>query len=285
MSARRVLITGAGGFLGRAVEDVFWKAGWETVPAVRRGPAPSGGVILDFDAKGWPDAAASLPPCSAIVHLAGPVDLSATADPALFRSTSADGVARLAEFSRAWKARLVIASSVSVYGPASRIDDTTPIDPRVPYARAKVAAEEAAERSGVSWTALRLHGLFGASGPAHLGLNRSIEAALRGEAPVLAGDGEGRRNYAYVRDAAEAARACVENGLDGIRRVAGRETLSVRAMVEATASTLGDGRVERRPGSPSADLVMALSAGLPPGRLFRDALLDIKSRVERRSAC
>jgi UDP-glucose 4-epimerase len=276
-------VTGAGGFLGKATVSLLRERSWEAIACSRGAGAQ---VSLDFDSADWPAALEKTAPCDAIVHLASRVDLRADADPALFSSTNIQAVQRLSAVAKAWRARLILASSVAVYGAAPRVDAATPPAPVNPYGRAKLEAEDALARAGVPWTVLRLAGIFGLNGPSHLGLNRAIMAALEGRSPSLQGAGRGRRNYAYVHDAAAAVAEVLERGIDGIHIVAGPETPTVEQMLEAVAEVFSPGsRVERGPGADSGDMLATPSAALTPGRTFRAALEDIRARSLRKTAC
>ncbi len=276
-------MTGAGGFLGKAVTALLRDRGWETLAC---GRDKSAQVPLDFDDDAWPAEIEKLAPCDAILHLASRVDLRPDADASIFTSTNRDAIKKLATIAKAWGARLVLASSVAVYGEAARVDAGTPAAPATPYGRAKLEAEEALASAGVPWTALRFAGIFGLNGPSHLGLNRAIMSALEGRAPTLLGPGQGRRNYAYVHDAAAAVAEALERNLDGVHIVAGSETPTLAQMLDAVASVLCPGSpVERRSGAASSDMIEAPSPVLSPGRPFRAALKDIGARSTRKTAC
>ena len=66
----KVLITGAGGFLGSALDPYLVSRGHAVIPLVRRQPEPGAGEIYWHPARGEIDAAA-LEGADAVVHLAG----------------------------------------------------------------------------------------------------------------------------------------------------------------------------------------------------------------------
>ncbi len=124
---------------------------------------------------------------------------------------------------------------------------------------------------------LRIAGVFGLDGPPHLGLNRAIAGALRGEVPTLVGEGSGRRNYVYVHDLAAILVRCLEEQITGVHLIAGRSVLSIAEMLQAVCDILLPGTVPARASGPGArDQVVDPSPAVPARRDFRVALLDIR---------
>jgi nucleoside-diphosphate-sugar epimerase len=188
---RRVLVTGATGFVGRALLPVLHEAGWDITAVLRRSmpeagaslAAPARTVVLgefgpetDWSAAlRYPADGSSAAPVDAVVHLAARVHVMQESDPdpdAAFNRANAEATARLAaEAARAGVSRFVYLSSVKVSGertePGGRPfrEDDAPA-PDDAYARSKLAAEVALARiaggtAGMSVTVLRPPLLYG----------------------------------------------------------------------------------------------------------------------------
>ncbi len=132
----RVLVTGAGGFIGGAVVYALRAAGSRVKAGLRRGVDAPGAVFCDLDA-----------PDSLTEALAG-VDLVVHAAYGDVAAMQAQTEALLAAMSRAGVARLIALSSIAVYGEAEGVvDETAPPRGRLdPYGAAKVACETAVRR-------------------------------------------------------------------------------------------------------------------------------------------
>jgi UDP-glucose 4-epimerase len=163
----RVLVTGATGFVGRAVVTALAADGEEVYAAVRTGgsdgplpPFPQGiGVARHGDLAGPVDWAPLLAGIDWVVHLAGIAHAGPGIAEEHYDRVNHRATAALAKAARtAGVARLVFISSIRAQtGPAadhvvSERDEPRPTDP---YGRSKLAAERAVARSGVPFTILR----------------------------------------------------------------------------------------------------------------------------------
>jgi nucleoside-diphosphate-sugar epimerase len=159
----KVLVTGASGFVGRAVVAALAADGDEVRAAVRHAPVvpllDGVAVALHGDLTEPVDWAPLLAGIDTVVHLAGiahagPGIAEERYDKVNHRATAALANAACA----AGVARFVFASSIRAQtAPAADHVVTEGDEPRPtdPYGRSKLAAERAVERSGVPFTILR----------------------------------------------------------------------------------------------------------------------------------
>jgi nucleoside-diphosphate-sugar epimerase len=172
----RVLVTGATGFIGRAVAAALADAGHHVVRGSRASSpsAPAGEAWVGYGDIG-PDThwASVLQGVGVIVHTAGlahqPDAASASAQAALFARVNVEGTARLARAAvEAGVRRLVLVSSALVHGVSSPGRPFTETDAPAPsgvYACSKLDSEtrlrEAVHGSATTWVILRPPMVYG----------------------------------------------------------------------------------------------------------------------------
>ncbi|MGB6192024.1 MAG: NAD-dependent epimerase/dehydratase family protein [Terracidiphilus sp.] len=211
-SSRRLLVTGATGFLGAAVVHLARSQGWQ-VRAFSRGASEIEGVESvsgDIrDPEALRRAAAGI---DAIVHAAGLAHVFGprAKDSAAFQSVNEVGTLNVIDAALFCHVpHVVLVSSVSVYGSyrGDHCYETTPCHPEGPYASSKYAAERrAAERVSASetrLTILRLATIYGAGDRGNVA--RLIVALRRGRF-LWIGSGSNRKSLIHKADA---ARACL----------------------------------------------------------------------------
>lgn len=165
-----VAVTGANGYVGGRLVATLAQRPDVTVRAFVRRPTP----WLDVEQR--PLAEPDFAGCAAVVHLAGPNEVTASVDPDGALASTASCTRAVADAAAAaGVARLVYASTVHVYGaalvPGSVVDESTAPAPRHPYAIARLAAEHvAASILGDRLVVLRLTNGVGA--PADASVNR-----------------------------------------------------------------------------------------------------------------
>ncbi len=274
--AKSVLVTGATGFLGRATVPALTEAGWQITRGSRSAAEPlaKGVVRLDLSEPATLLALTKQGRFDAIVHLGARVGLSGEGEAELFvPNVLATGC--LAYLAGLWDAHLIFASTAIVHGVRQEtIESDSPLRPDTAYAKSKWLGEQLLATSNTKHCILRIAGIFGAGGPVHLGLNRAIDGAIKGEPPLQIASGKALRNYIYVEDVAQ---AIVYALLEGTHFLAGHEVISVSEMLQGVCDTFSPGQHPVIKDGPEAmNQVIKPSIFLPATRGFREALIDIR---------
>jgi nucleoside-diphosphate-sugar epimerase len=282
LANKTAFVTGAYGFTGRATVLALEEAGWKVTKGIRSSSQLLGDGSISIDLA---DPAAILAlgtnlRFDAIVHLGAHIGWSDATEAEMF-TPNVLSTGCLAYLANRWKATLLFASAAIVHGVRNeKIESDSPVNPDTAYAKSKWLAEQLLAASHVDHCILRIAGVFGCGGPDHLGLNRAIAGAAKGQTPIQIGSGIALRNYVYVKDVAQAFVWALQNNLEGTHLLAGSEVMSVSAMLEAICDTFLPGRHPvLKDGQEPNSQVIEHSLHLPRTRGFREALLDIRKEL------
>jgi len=256
----RILVTGATGFLGKAVLRRLGRG------AIGQGRDPARCAALStegFDVVQWslpqpaPDCA-KLRKVDTIVHCAALSSPFGRYDG--FHAANVEGTQAVLNFARRQDVkRLVFISSPSIYfAPRDQLnvrEDMRLPSPFTPYAKSKVAAEELVRSSNVPAIILRPRGIYG-QGETTL-LPRLLKAANTRALPRFR-SGRARIDLTFVDDVVEAILVALDPNptLEGQAfNISGGETLPISEIVEAAC--LHAGIVPRWRNLPLAPALMA----------------------------
>ncbi len=240
-ATRRLLVTGATGFLGRAAIAAFADDGHAVRAAVRRAPLPP--LRDDVEVVQHPDLVETfdwrplLIGVDTIIHCAG-IERSSGIRPTAYDLVNHQATARLAgAAAQAGIRHFIYVSSLSAQnGPAAdhALTERDAAAPADVQGRSKLAAEEAVRASGVPFTILRLVPVYG---PGMTGGLAFLLRAAVSPIPLPVRDFTNRRSYL---------------GIDNF--------LSALSFVVATPATNGEIYLVADPGIPPnmADLVTAI---------------------------
>jgi len=241
----RVLVTGATGFLGKAVLRRLGARG------IGQGRNPSqcaqlsaeGLEVLEWTLPGLPPDCASLAQVDAIVHCAGLSSPFGRLE--AFHAANVRGTQSILEFARAQGVkRFVFISSPSIYfALADQLnvsEEMTLPPPFTPYAQTKVAAERLVEQAAeVGPIILRPRGIYG---PGDRALLPRLLNAARTRALPRFRQGRARIDLTFVDDVVTAVLAALDAGPDlhGMAfNVSGGEVLPIADIVEKACHRAG----------------------------------------------
>ena len=278
---KSVLVTGANGFVGKAVTASLERDGWDVIRTARS-TGDCRGMKIDFESPSFFSDLCAVPRVDAIVHLATRVGFGSNSLQELFLANVA-ATAALVAMAKHMNAHFVFASAALVAGAsACHIGRATADNPDSPYMSSKLLAEHVIQASGVKAAILRIGGVFGLNGPNHLGINRAIQSVLEGNPPIVSGDGRVLRNYIYVKDVAAIISDVLRRDISGTHLVAGSESLSVDDMLKSLCEVFLPGaEALHREGRSVSDQLVDPSPDLLRARAFRAALKDMRTEVNR----
>jgi len=203
----RALVTGASGFVGRALLCAARAARIEARGIARREDLAPGVIAALVNATR----------VETVFHAAGPASVAASvADPAADFRGSVLLTERVLEGIRRSRSRprIVIVSSAAVYGNPARlpVPEHAPLEPISPYGRHKAMCEQLlrayGRRDEIPGLALRAFSLFGAD-QRRLLLWELYEQHRSAAVIRLKGTGEEERDYLHIDDFAALAWRCL----------------------------------------------------------------------------
>lgn len=292
---RRVLLTGATGFVGRNAVEPLLAQGFE-VHAVSSRMAPAdtaGGVVwhqadlLDDAAR---DAVVTDVRATHLLHFAWYAEHGAfwhapenadwlTASSALVRSFVAHG-----------GRRAVLAGTCAEYewrDETHCIEGVTPLVPATPYGRAKRAlwldAEAYAAGAGLSLAWGRIFFLYGPYEDPRRLVGSVARALVRGERAET-GAGEQVRDFAYTPEIAEAFVALLASEVEGTVNVVSGRALRIREVVEAVGAAAGRPEllaIGARPGNPDDPRVLTADTARLFGEVGWKPSLSFEESIAR----
>jgi dihydroflavonol-4-reductase len=246
---RRVLITGAGGFIGshlvrdrlaRGDDVVATDVDLQRLEALKL----EGDLKCELvDMRASERLARLLDGVDTVFHLAA-AHLDVLKGDEHFHEVNVDATRTLARLSAAAGVRrFVHCSTVGVYGPLESLpaDETTPPRPDIAYERSKLEGEAAirsvVEETGLETVILRPAWVYGPLCPRTQKLIRTVARKRF----FFVGDGSNRRHPIYITDMLEAFQlAAIQPVASGeIIIIAGPDTVSVKKLIGLITEQLG----------------------------------------------
>ena len=260
-SGSTVLVTGGAGFIGSHLAERLCGDGHRVrvldnfATGRRENLSGFAGEIelIEGDIRSYERAHNAVRGCELVFHQAAlPSVPRSIQDPLTSNEANVTGTLNILLASRdEGVRRVVMASSSSVYGPSPELPkhEAMPTVPIAPYAVAKLAAEAYGRAFfqvyGLETVALRYFNVFGPRQDPRSEyaavIPRFATALLRGERPVVHGDGEQSRDFTYV-DNTVAANVLAAEATDVAGQafnVACGERISLNALLDELRGIIG----------------------------------------------
>jgi UDP-glucuronate 4-epimerase len=318
--AKKVLLTGAAGFIGSHVAEALLDRGDEVVgldnfeafysPAAKRRNVRSAladprytAVEGDLRNTATIERAFLEGPFDAVIHLAARAGVRPSLhDPAGYSETNVSGTALLLEAAREkGLGHFVFASSSSVYGVRSTAPfrESDPVDePASPYAATKRAGEILGATFhhlyGLPVTCLRFFTVYGPRQRPDMAIHRFTRLIDEGREVEVFGDGQSQRDYTFIDDVVDG----VLRSLDRPRgyrvyNLGTNRTASLTGLLDLISTCLDRApRIVRRPCQPGdvpltyADITLARSElGYEPGTPLNEGIATFIDWYQKESAC
>lgn len=228
---KRVLVTGAAGFIGSHIVDECIDRGWKVfgIDNLSTGRKENINQKIDCIVGDIQDTDfdSLFGKVDVIFHTAAKARIQPSfTHPIEYHTTNVIGTIRLIKYAIACDAKLIFSSSSSVYGVkgslSSPMDESYPLNPSSPYALQKLFCEQYLEMfhkvAGLKYVALRYFNVYG---PRQI--NEGAYAAvvgifmdqLRRNIPfTIYGDGEQKRDFTFVKDVVNANLLAFESEID-----------------------------------------------------------------------
>jgi nucleoside-diphosphate-sugar epimerase len=273
----KVLVTGAGGFIGshlvrKCLENGDSVVGLDSFtnyysPDAKRANIATVGAdprwrFLEAD-LGSEDLVELFADVDVVVHLAAQPGVRASWGEGFdaYVASNVIAVQRVLEAAAATQlGRLVFASSSSVYGdaPVLPADEDSPLRPLSPYGATKVLGENLCRlyhaSFGVPVVMLRYFTVYGPRQRPDMAFHKLITAALTGGEIVINGDGEQTRDFTFVTDAVNGTYAATHSGTAGAAyNIGGGHRVSMNEVLRLLRDLTGNELSIRHVGAQRGD--------------------------------
>jgi UDP-glucose 4-epimerase len=165
--------------------------------------------------------------------------------------------------------KLVNASSSAVYGDTTQmpLKESEPLNPLSPYAASKASAElyckSFYESYGLPTVSLRYFNVFGPKQDPNSQyaavIPKFIDSIIKGDSPIIYGDGEQSRDFIYVKEVVEANIKACESSFTGVLNVAGGKAISINQLFYMITDILNSDLEPKYRDPRSGDIVHSLA--------------------------
>ena len=261
-NADRILVTGAGGFIGSHVTELLLQGGHRVRALVRyNGRGDIGhlrhipenlSVSLEVRLGDVTDpflVRDLVAGCDIVLHLAALIGIPYSyIAPSSYLATNAQGTLNVLEACRQAKTpRVIVTSTSEVYGTAlyTPIDERHPLQGQSPYSASKIAADKLAEAYYCSFdlpvVTLRPFNTYGPRQSARAVIPTVLAQAFKGAEKIELGNLAPQRDLTFVTDTARAfVLAATASGIEGETIHFGRgSAVSVRELAELCLRVAG----------------------------------------------
>lgn len=254
-AGRKVLVTGAEGFIGSTLVDLLVEAGAEVRAFVHYKPYAEKGNLARYLAPGSPvemvagdvrDAgrvSEAVAGCDTVFHLAALIGIPYSYDaPGAYVQTNVVGTENVAEACRRHAVRRLVHTSTSeVYGTAltAPIDEDHPLQPQSPYSASKIGADMMALSHWHAFelpvTVVRPFNTYGPRQSARAVIPTILAQLHAGSRQIRLGSLTPTRDFTYVTDTAAGflAMADCDRALGQVVNLGTGREIAIGALAEA----------------------------------------------------
>jgi len=255
--AYRILVTGGAGFIGSHLVEKLVERGYDVavLDSLLTGKVENLSKVMDEiklikgDVRDGGALESAVEGVDVVVHLAALVSVQESMEkPLLYGEVNSLGTMNLLKHAtKAGARKLIFTSSCAVYGDPKRlpIGEEHPLNPRSPYAKTKLEAEEhciAYGRMGkMDTTILRLFNVYGprqTSSQYSSVIAQFSDRLQRNLRPLVYG-GSQTRDFIYVEDVTEYILRAIEEEVHGIFNIGTGKSISIDELARLMAKIAG----------------------------------------------
>ena len=306
---KRVLVTGAAGFIGSHLTDRLLARGDAVIgfddfndyydPAVKRRnlerALEHGGFVLyeaDLCQAHRVHEVFERERPEVVVHLAARAGVRPSLkDPNLYHRVNVIGSQHVLDACRAFTpSHLVFASSSSVYGGCTEVpfrEDNPVHRPISPYAATKrmneLQAHVYSHVYGLNVTMLRFFTVYGPRQRPDMAIHKFTRLIDEGRPVPMYGDGTTKRDYTYIDDIIDGVVRCVDTPFPyEIFNLGGHDTTSLRELIDLIAKHVGKpARIEEQPLQPGDVTITYADIGHARERLGYNPRFSMDEGIRR----
>jgi len=237
---KKIIVTGAGGFVGQSVIKKLYEEKYNVVGLYRNSSKeeyPWLNIEFDLAKQNLSDVLIKNIDC--VVHCAAviPTDFF-NEDVAYVAEINKKIDNNVIDYCTANGIRLIYTSSTSVYGfNASKIAEDTPLNPLGLYSIGKVNSEKQIRENVEKYDILRINAPYGLGQKQNTVLKIFIEKAAAGADITYYGSGKREQDFTHVSDIANLVKCCVNHdSLNGFLNIASGNSISMKALARLVVS-------------------------------------------------
>ncbi len=220
---KKILLTGAAGFIGSHLAELLVKKGLEVKALVRYNSQNKWGwleecdikadiEIVSGDVRDFDSVSKAMKDCQSVFHLAALIGIPYSyVSPLAYIKTNIEGTYNILEAAKEHSLKQILITSTSeTYGNAQYvpIDENHPLVAQSPYAASKIAADQLAlsyyRSFGLPVKVVRPFNTFGPRQSARAIIPTIITQILSGQKQIQLGNLTPTRDFTFVLDTAEA---------------------------------------------------------------------------------
>ncbi len=257
----RVLVTGGAGFIGSHLVRRLVAEGFQVTVLDNLSSGHLGNLdcvssevrFVEGDVRDPGVVGEAASGAEAVIHLAALIDVAESIEkPHLYLDVNVLGTLNVLEAAKRAKV-FVFASSAAVYGePLSLpIEESHPLAPLSPYGATKVAGEALVQAyarvHGFRPVILRIFNVYGPrQSKAYAGVVLEFaKRVMKGEPPIIYGDGSQTRDFVYIDDVVECfVAATKKQHVSGVLNVGSGKAVSIKELARKVAEVLGKPNLE-----------------------------------------
>lgn len=212
-----------------------------------------------------------------VLHLAAKAGVRPSVlNPKLYHEVNITGTRNLLEVMVGTSAKLMFASSSSVYGETNKVpfrEDDILSDPVSPYAATKIDGEHLCEEFGkehdLKFTILRFFSVYGPRQRPDMGISKFFNQLMNRLPVTLYGDGSTRRDYTFVDDIVEGIALSTELSGDGeIINLGNSEPITLSSLIATIEEVVGQKAMIEYQERKEGDVFQTYASIERAGKLF-----------------